>query len=116
MGVIVECDICNEDIPQIADIICKSCLRQPCATCKETADEVYCEKCAKEEFTTPEPDVDDLISSVVREDWIEDLAHAVRQGNRDDAEYLLDQIAANVTGWDELVSRGRFKPARRSAA
>lgn len=70
---------------------------------KDCEDECYCSNCAK-----AEPDIGGS-------DRVGDLAAAIRRGDTSEAEYLLDGIAAEIPGWSDRVSIGRYSPRARSA-
>lgn len=63
---------------------------------KSDPDEIYCSVCSA-------PSADSDVA-----DYIEDLSAAIRRGDRDEAELLLDRLASENEGWSEYVSRGRY--------
>lgn len=88
MGVQVNCDGCGRD----AD------------------DECYCAKCAAPKVAAKASSVADDLEAAVG-----DLAAAIRRGDTSEAEYLLDRVAAEIPGWSDRVSIGRYSPMARAA-
>ena len=47
--------------------------------------------------------------------YVQDLAEAIRVGNRADAEVALDLIAAEIEKWPDAVAKGRFSRLAKAA-
>lgn len=74
-----------------------------CDCCGEPTTEAYCISCSAAA-------VDGAHS-----DSIIELAAAIRRGDKVSAENALDRLAADLSGWRELVDRGRYSRAARAA-
>jgi hypothetical protein len=116
MAIEITCDECENDLRSNDEVLCVKCAKSSCTECKEVAEKLYCAVCAETEFGDDGDDIDDGPSIVVDAALIEDLASAIRRGDREDAELILDRIASEVEDWPEHVSRGRFSPRARKRA
>lgn len=83
-------------------------IESTCDDCGKTTDEIYCASCKVDADCDCDTEVRNDLSDEISGDLVEDLSAAIRRGDRDEAELLLDQIASHVDAWPEHVSLGRY--------
>jgi hypothetical protein len=108
MPISITCKCCSTHIADGEDVLCRTCAKTECSSCGEPAKKIYCAGCAEVAFG-------DDCDSAEEVDRLEvaDLSTAIRRGDRDEAEHILDRIASFIDGWSEAVSQGRYSPRAR---
>ena len=116
----ITCDDCTTIVDRVH---CEKHAVAKCECCQNATRRLLCEDCAEDEYGSDadDRDADDddviaLLEQSVTSDDLQDLAAAIRREDRDEAEHLLDKIAARVPGWADRVSLGRYSRRAKAAA
>jgi hypothetical protein len=119
MPIELRCGDCAKRVTdQDGQVLCRTCSASTCSNCSDVEEKLYCETCAEALFGSiadPQPDADELIGSLVDARILRVLSAAIRRGDTAAAEVELDKLAAEVTGWTNEVSIGRYSPQARAA-